>query len=597
MERYRVFLSFKQGPWVYEWKNKCAGFIDSNPNKAGDYYYEKKIQLPNALTCDKVDFCIITVEKKESVITRLKELGFTDKQWIFWSDYIEKCWNKAISTIEDVIPHELFTEFEKGSVEKKIEIVSMASDKEDDSLKDRLLYHLLFEYIKKEKDITFFKKFSAYLKWNRVIDRLNWEYGNHVNKIFEFGKAVIPNMCRDSASCIKTIGIYVDRYYGGGIEKVVSLLIPGFINLNYRVILITEEEDRDKDYSVPQGVIYQVLNEKHDGNLEQRLKEFDECIKKYGIDVMCFHSGYSRLNLFYELLYMRIQGVFTVCVIHSAFIALIKDQQKIADKFVYAYRLADRVVTVSEADRFFWQNLGCQCKFIPNPIEGFHTERREIKRHDPPMILWVGRIVQRPKMVLDVIPVMKELRYIHSNAILSIVGGNDDQIIYRKLLSMISEEGLNDSIKIYDYQSDISKLYDDADVVLITSASESFSNVLAEAEAHGKPVVMYDLPWLPLLSDNEGVIRVKQRDYKAAAMKIAELLRNDVLWEKCSAAGKSKISKAIAYDVMREWKDLFDELSFGNKGDDKTDTRSSNVVMELLLEQLCGNGYPYDGNW
>ena len=51
-------------------------------------------------------------------------------------------------------------------------------------------------------------------------------------------------------------------YYGGGIEKVVSLLIPMFIKHGHKVVLITDSIEKDKEFDIPKGSIRYVMNNK-----------------------------------------------------------------------------------------------------------------------------------------------------------------------------------------------------------------------------------------------------------------------------------------------------------------------------------------------
>jgi len=56
---------------------------------------------------------------------------------------------------------------------------------------------------------------------------------------------------------------------------------------------------------------------------------------------------------------------------------------------------------------------------------------------------------------------------------------------------LVDERGLRDRVKLLGFQPDPSALYRAADVAVLASRSESLSNFLIEAQAHGLPAVVY----------------------------------------------------------------------------------------------------------
>ena len=54
-------------------------------------------------------------------------------------------------------------------------------------------------------------------------------------------------------SYIKTIGLYFSRYTGGGTQRVISQLIPIFIQLGYKVVLFTDIKNEDFIFLIHDG--------------------------------------------------------------------------------------------------------------------------------------------------------------------------------------------------------------------------------------------------------------------------------------------------------------------------------------------------------
>ena len=55
-------------------------------------------------------------------------------------------------------------------------------------------------------------------------------------------------------SNVHTIAVYYYRLRNGGTERVISLLLPLWLELGYKIILLSEEAATDEDYPVPQNI-------------------------------------------------------------------------------------------------------------------------------------------------------------------------------------------------------------------------------------------------------------------------------------------------------------------------------------------------------
>lgn len=543
MRHFRLYLDAKDTEMERIWEECFAGFIDSNKHRQGDFYEEKQIVSPEAAFANKMDYCIITVLNNSEIIEWLQQHGYSGQQWIYWKDYLKHC--------------------KCGVLEQRAEILKRAERKDE-----RLIRYLLFseeiDHIQsgsqEQYSMLDIYKGHPYL-W---ISALEWYFEDELNRASEWwmqkdmGEAEYTEEFHGN---IQTIGIIIDRYYSSGIAKVVSLLLKGFLERQYTLILITEEEVSEKDYDLPKSVIRYSLKEPFNGAMEERLKRLESCISTYKIDILCFHTGYSRTECFYEILLAKMLGLPTVLVLHSALRAVMNDQKEISDQFPFVYRMADEMVALSYRDQAELAELDCSCTYIPNPIENFGLkDRTHLLHKDTYQVLWVGRIVQRAKQVLDTVEIMKLVTAKMSNVTLRIIGERVDSQIYDRLISMIHEEGLEEKITVSPYQQDLQEVYRESDVVLVTSSTESFYNVLAEAKVSSRPVVMYELPWLSLVQDGRGIISVGQGNTYDAAEAIVCLLSNKDLLEKYSIEAWESIQPFLEYDVISDWESVFEKV-------------------------------------
>lgn len=94
----------------------------------------------------------------------------------------------------------------------------------------------------------------------------------------------------------KNIAVYYHRMGGGGVERVISLLIPLYIEMGYRVVLITDEKRNGDDYEIPTGVTRYVIPEfdlvvRRKTSYRNRACELQKIFKKENIDTFCYHAA------------------------------------------------------------------------------------------------------------------------------------------------------------------------------------------------------------------------------------------------------------------------------------------------------------------
>ena len=575
--KFRRYFESELFGFKDEWIDTFKGFIDSNPGKSGSYFYGKQVVTPEKAYESDMDFCVITPTMHAAIDEKLINWGFSKTQYVYWEEFLD-------GQREYVLQNRGSIPMTSGDI--LYECQQFANKFEE------------FLYLNDENSgWEMFKALLGEYPLAKFIDMLEWYFGDRIDDLEKILKEIsAEQFYYNGKKNIKTVGLYTDRYYGGGIEKVVSLLIPKLLKAGLKVVLITEEIRTGKEYPLPEGVIRCNLTNNHDAELKDRLEEFGDCVIDNKIDAICCHSGYARVGTFYELLYFRMMGIPVTIEIHSAFLALISDQKEISYKFKSIYHMADRVITLSDVDRFFWESQGCRCTCIPNPIESFGIKARPRRGGSgkTKTILWVGRLVSRPKQVFDIVPIMLKVVMDIPEAKLAVIGGKDNDADYKSLMDAIEKNGLKDSIEICEYSPDISDMYKEADIVLMTSASECSPNVIYESKIFARPLVMYNIPWLPAVQDGRGITVVDQNDIEAAANAIVELLSDDLMWIRQSEAAWKSVQDMMSHDIDSDWVSLFNEIASEKVVD-------SNICMpigasdtiNLLLDQFYGRGYQY----
>ena len=70
---------------------------------------------------------------------------------------------------------------------------------------------------------------------------------------------------------IRTIALYYFRMYSGGIERFLSLIIPIYIQMGYRIVLFTDEYKPELEYPLPPRLI--IFSELYLNHADKRLKD------------------------------------------------------------------------------------------------------------------------------------------------------------------------------------------------------------------------------------------------------------------------------------------------------------------------------------
>ena len=101
----------------------------------------------------------------------------------------------------------------------------------------------------------------------------------HIENITFPEKPVVP---------IKTIAIFYPRLHQGGVERVISLQIPHYLELGLTVILITALIDKEKDYPLDPRVIRITLPR----NIEEgRIEQLQKICQKHTVDCFIHHDS------------------------------------------------------------------------------------------------------------------------------------------------------------------------------------------------------------------------------------------------------------------------------------------------------------------
>ncbi|MCL1839708.1 glycosyltransferase [Candidatus Saccharibacteria bacterium] len=210
------------------------------------------------------------------------------------------------------------------------------------------------------------------------------------------------------------------------------------------------------------------------------------------------------------------------------------------------------VVATRELYDFYKTRIGgVKCVLIPNPLPEMPKKKVSLREKN---LVAVGRFAPE-KGFDDLIRVFELVHKQLPDTKLFLVG---DGLEKQRIQKLANDSVARKRIIMPGFlkQSEIEKYYYESSVYVMTSHTEAFGLVLAEAMSYGLPCVAFDsASGARELLSKTGIL-VKSRDCAKMADKIVELLQDD---KKRKMLGESAFVKAKEFapeKIMRLWRDI-----------------------------------------
>jgi glycosyltransferase involved in cell wall biosynthesis len=185
-------------------------------------------------------------------------------------------------------------------------------------------------------------------------------------------------------------------------------------------------------------------------------------------------------------------------------------------------------------------------------VESFGHPSRDLRREwgldGRPLIGSIARL--EPRKGLEVlIRATKGVVEEFPDALLLIAGS--DPSGYRSHLDRIVDElGLTSSVRFVGFQSDITSFLHSLDVFAFASRSEGFGQVVIEAMAASRPVVVSDIEPLNEIVQDERTGLVCKSDPEPFARAIIETLRNPEATQERAQGGLKRVTEHFSAERM-----------------------------------------------
>ena len=193
---------------------------------------------------------------------------------------------------------------------------------------------------------------------------------------------------------------------------------------------------------------------------------------------------------------------------------------------------------------------------IPNSIEELPKTYSKLNTNN---IISVGRL-ESVKGFDDLIDVLKIVVLKNKNVTLNIVGDGSQ---YKLLDNKINDLGLQNNINLLGYKNskELSELYNQSSIYVMTSFSESFGLVLLEAQSHKLPCIAFDSAngAKELIHNGVDGYLICNRDKEKMTNKILELINDK---NKCKQLGEKALENSKNYlskNIKQKWVDIFEK--------------------------------------
>ncbi len=350
-----------------------------------------------------------------------------------------------------------------------------------------------------------------------------------------------------------TLGVFYHRFTLGGIQRVLSILVPLYLDLGYQVVLLADEEHPGEEFEFPAGV-RRVTLPKEGTDYGIRGRRLEETIRTEGIDALIYCAG-SNPALLYDLMTVKATGTPLILSVHdSAFHSLLTGSPEFPLRPTVA-KLADAVQVLSPAEEVYWRSQGVNAAYLPNPVPMASVDESELAT-EPGMILWVGRLDLWVKRCLDAVRVVARVAQTRPDVRLHVVGKEWTSEATDRIRDEIRRLGVEQNVILCGPTFSVEDYYRRADLLLVTSVTECSSMTVVEAKAFGIPIAMYTLPHLATLRDGKGFRAVPQGDIDGLARVVSSMLEDRELRDRLSREGRESLADLARVDLAEQWRIL-----------------------------------------
>lgn len=350
------------------------------------------------------------------------------------------------------------------------------------------------------------------------------------------------------------IAVVIESLRGGGAQRVVSRLIPAWIERGYSVTLITLQSADVDTYGVPSGCRRIVLGGTgYSKNVAsslvanwRRFRRLRFAIRASG--ATCVVSFLTSMNILSIL----------ACSMLSTRVVVSERTDPVYQELGVIRRVARRVLyrwaTVVTANSR--QALEVMAEYVPrtklfftpNPVE-FPPEAAVV--HENKTVLAVGRLVAL-KNHDRVVRAFSKIVSLSSDWNLEIVGDGPSRC---EILEHVERQRVTDNVHLVGHVDDTGDYFHGAAIFVMASSFEGTPNALLEAMSHGLVCIVPDNLHgaLEYLEDGVSGLVYPSGDEEALASCLYKAISDPLLRKFLGMTARERMRSLDVDSVVREW--------------------------------------------
>jgi len=216
-----------------------------------------------------------------------------------------------------------------------------------------------------------------------------------------------------------------------------------------------------------------------------------------------------------------------------------------------------RGVNVQNTNKFLLNNSTVKFYNFPAWVDNIIFNNKKYQRRKN--LLFVGNVIER-KGVYFLIKSLKQFLLYNKEVHFNIVGAHPDEDYFNKCVQYIEENDLSKSVSFFPEKSseDISKLMNEAKILLMASTSEGLPRVLIESGLCGLPAIASKIDGVEKPFSTEGGTSIYEIfDNDELEKLINKLYFDEVFWNKKSIESE-KLSLRLSghRNFVNNWKKL-----------------------------------------
>ena len=347
----------------------------------------------------------------------------------------------------------------------------------------------------------------------------------------------------------------------GGAERVVASLANRFYELGHEIKIVVVDNGDSNVYFVHEQIEFVHISKPSNPMLDllHRARVMRSFFSEYEPDIIIPFTTQKNISVLLATLFTKHKVI--ACERNNPREDPTNKVLRLLRKLLF-WTADGYVFQTENAKRYFSKRIQKKSTVIPNPISDTLIEPWLGKKEN--RIVMASRL--NPQKNIDMaIDAMKEISKRYPDYILEVYGKSYSGLYdyENHLKQRVAMEGLQKYVFFKGFCTDVHEQIKKASIFLITSNHEGMSNSLMEALALGLVCISTDDPnggARALIQSNENGILIPVGDSNACIAAIDNILKNDILREKCSN-NALKIRKELSSERIAEiWLEYISEI-------------------------------------